>query len=110
VTPLQEFKKKHGQAYAKLVSSEAFKEAMFLLNVEEMNKVITLSDEDIKSHGPELLADLRGHLRHENNLMNLHIKKEFKTDFEDEDEYLSPEQAAELEKLKQRFAQDKKKK
>ncbi len=77
MSPVQEFQKQHGAAFVKIVTSPAFNAAMLLLNLEKMQKITALTPEDIKTHGPEILADLCGHLKHENDLMALYERKTF---------------------------------
>lgn len=77
MTAVQEFQKKHGQSWQKIVTSPAFADAMSLLNVEKVNAIIALQDADIEKNSREILADLRGHLAHENSLATLHERRTF---------------------------------
>lgn len=75
---VQEFKKKHGITYGKILASSAFQDAMLVLNVEKMKEITALQPAEIKENGAEILADLCGHLKHENDLVSLLERKEFK--------------------------------
>jgi hypothetical protein len=66
-TDLEEFKKSHGADYARLIQHPAFRAATLLLNIRKLDSLTNLTNEDIAEHGREILADLRGHLKHENN-------------------------------------------
>jgi hypothetical protein len=46
---------------------------------------------------------LIGQLKHENQMFGLHKEKEFKFPLEEDDEYFSPEQVAEMEAIKSKF-------
>lgn len=77
MNPVQEFQKKNGAAYAKIVVSPAFNDGMYLLNAEKLKKITILTDEEIAKNAVVILADLRGHLQHELNLATLHSRKSF---------------------------------
>jgi hypothetical protein len=109
MTDLEKFQREHGPAYRKLTQNSAFQAAMQLLNIRKIDEIASLSDERIERHGHTILGELRGHFSHENDLMILHQKAEFKLPSEDEDEYISPEQQAELQALVKRFREDRKK-
>lgn len=106
VETLKEFKAGHGNEWHIIVNSPAFKAAMLLLNIRKLNTLTTLSNEDIEQHGREILADLRGHLQHENDLVSLHTKEDFSLPYEEPEDYYSPEQIAELESIKDRFRKE----
>lgn len=77
MSALQEFQNQHGQAWGEIVNSPAFTAAMMLLNAEKMAFIAALTPADIESSGKLILADLVGHLRHENDLAGLPTKEEF---------------------------------
>jgi hypothetical protein len=77
MSPVDEFKKAHGEEWSKIVRSKAFNAAMVLLSAEKTNAIVKLTDEQIEKNGREILADLRGHISHENNLFTLHERKTF---------------------------------
>ena len=84
----------------------AFRAGLQLLNVRALNEITAMSNEDIEKHGMLILANLIGLLRHENNIFNLHNEKQFKFPVVEEEEYISPEQEAEMFKLKEKFTQE----
>jgi hypothetical protein len=77
MTATEEFLKKHGSEWAKIVRSAAMNDALLLLNVEKLKSVTNLQAKEIHEHGPEILADLVGHLKHENDLLTLHEHRTF---------------------------------
>ncbi len=102
LTDLQEFQKVYGAQWLAVTQSAAFREAMFLLNKKKLSRLTSLTDEQIEKNGREILADLRGHLQHEDDLLTLHvITEEFAGD--EGEEYYSPQQVAELEMLREQF-------
>lgn len=104
LTSLEEFQKAYGAQWLQIVQSTPFREAMYLLNKVKHDQITNLSDDDIEKNGREILADLRGHLKHEDNLLTLHSRtEEFPT--EEVEEYLSPEQIAEIEMMREKFRQ-----
>ena len=103
MSDLEDFQAQFGADFKKLTEHPAFQAAMQLLNIRKLEKVTNLQDSDIEKNGREILADLRGHLQHENDLVSLPEKKEFKLPFDEPDVYLSPEQVAEAEQLMDKF-------
>jgi hypothetical protein len=77
MTRTEEFQKKYGPDYAKTIHEPAFTDAMLLLNLEKLDRIANLPDEEIEKFSREILADLRGHLKHELDLMMLHERREF---------------------------------
>ena len=102
LTGLQEFQKAYGSQFLAITQSPAFREAMFLLNRVKLNGLTNLTDEAIEKNGREILADLRGHLKHEDDLLTLHSRTE-EFPGEELEEYYSPTQVAELEMLRDKF-------
>lgn len=49
---------------------------MSLLNLSKISTIQNLSDDDIEKNGKLILADLRGHLTHENELFALATKED----------------------------------
>ena len=94
---LEEFQALYGAEWLNIVRNPAFIAAAQLLNIRKLKSITTLSDQQIEQNGREILSDLRGHLKHEDDLFTLQDKKDFKTPIEEEVGYLSPEQAVELE-------------
>lgn len=77
MTPTQEFQKSHAEEWSKIIRSPAFSAAFALLNQEKIEKIIELTPEQIKENGIAILADLAGHLKHENDLVTLNDRKTF---------------------------------
>lgn len=77
MSDLEDFQRDHGDQWASITQHPAFGAAMSLLNLRKIAGIATLSDEQIASTGTLVLADLRGHLNHENDLINLSAAKEF---------------------------------
>jgi hypothetical protein len=77
MTEVEEFQKKHGGDWTKIIRSPAFSDAMLLLNLKKMKELTSLNPDQIRANGTEILADLVGHLKHENDLMTLHEVRSF---------------------------------
>lgn len=77
MAPLDEFKKEHGAGYLKVLGDPHFQAALLFLNIEKLNAITILKPEEIKENGSQILADLAGHLKHENNLMTLLDRRTF---------------------------------
>ena len=105
VTDLQEFQKAYGAALLQITQSTPFREAMYLLNKAKLASITGLTNEHIERNGREILADLRGHLKHEDDLMSLPTRTE-EIAIDELEEYLSPTQVAEFELLRQKFEKE----
>lgn len=99
-TDFEEFQRAYGDEWLRTIQSPGFRAAMQLLNIRKLESITNLSNEQIEKNGREILSDLKGHLQHENDLLTLHEKRDFKTPFEEEEEYFPPEQIVEIEELK----------
>lgn len=108
-TDLEEFQSQYGAEWSQIVRSPAFIAGTQLLNIRKLKSITGISDEQIEKNGREILADLRGHLKHEDDLFSLHTQSEFAMPTEETDEYMSPEQASEMEALVNRFKEQGKK-
>src|SRR5437667_9728618 len=84
---LEEFQAAYGNDWIQIIQTPAFRSAMQLLNVQKMESITNLPNEQIEKNGREILADLRGHLQHENNLLILHEKRDTKFPWEETEEY-----------------------
>ena len=102
---LAEFQKAYGAALLQITQSTPFREAMYLLNKAKLASITGLSNENIERNGREILADLRGHLKHEDDLMSLPTRTE-EIAIDEPEEYLSPTQVAEFELLRQKFEKE----
>jgi DNA-binding ferritin-like protein (Dps family) len=69
----QQFKKKHGAEWAKLVRSEMFNDAIETLETAAVElKVLDLSPKDVHDFGPQIVAAQQGFLSYANALSTLH--------------------------------------
>ena len=103
-TDLQDFQKAYGAQWLIIVQSTPFREAMYLLNKTKLASVTNLSDDHIERNGREILADLRGHLKHEDDLLTLHSRTE-ELVTEEVEEYVSPTEIAEHELVREKHRQ-----
>lgn len=74
---VKDFQREHGPEFAKIIGSPAFMAAMELLDHEKADDITNLPNEDVEKYARIILADLRGHMKHEENLMTLHERKTF---------------------------------
>jgi hypothetical protein len=74
---IEEFQKKHAGDYAKAIHEPSVMDGLLLLNLDKLDRIVNLSDEEIEKHSREILSDLRGHLKHELDLMMLHERRTF---------------------------------
>ena len=105
---LEEFQATYGGDWLNIIRHPAFIAGTQLLNVRKLKTITTLSDDQIEKNGREILSDLRGHLQHEDDLFTLRTRTDFKLPVEEPDEYLSPEEAAQLEAQIDQFRQRRK--
>lgn len=103
---LKQFQAKYATVWKTIVDSPAYQAGIQFLRNKKLNEVSLLSEEEIEKHGKEYLSDLRGFLRHENDMALLHDMTDFTIPMEVEDEYLSPEQEAEQEQLRSKFREE----
>jgi hypothetical protein len=106
---LKQFQAKYATVWKSIVDSPAYQAGIQFLRNKKLNEVSLLSEDEIEKHGKEYLSDLRGFLRHENDMEKLHEMTDFTIPMEVEDEYLSPEQEAEQEQLRAKFREETKK-
>ena len=106
---LEEFQALYGAEWLNIVRNPAFIAAAQLLNIRKLKSITTLSDQQIEQNGREILSDLRGHLKHEDDLFTLQDKKDFKTPIEEEGRYISPEEAIEIDAAIDKFREQRKK-
>lgn len=86
---IEEFKKAHGQQWGKIVNMSSFNAGMVLLSVKMMTKVRSYTDEQIHQHGSILLAELRGWMTHEAELMGLPALEQPKQTEEVHEQYVN---------------------
>ncbi len=106
---LEEFQALYGAEWLNIVKHPAFIAAAQLLNIRKLKGITTLSDNQIEQNGREILSDLRGHLKHEDDLFSLHAQKDFKTPIEEDGRYISPEEAIEIDAQIEKFREQRKK-
>ena len=107
IQDLEEFQAAYGPEFERITKMPAFRAGLQLLNVRALDEITSLSNEDIDKYGLLILANLVGMLKHENNIFNLHKEQTFKLPTgDDEVEYVSPEQEAELQRMKERFSEE----
>lgn len=76
MSDLKRFQEEHGEQWASITQHPAFMAALSYLNLEKIREITNLSDEEIKTNGHIKLADLRGHLKHEEDLYALATKQD----------------------------------
>lgn len=103
LSDLDEFQQAYGPDWLRIVQSAPFKAGLLLLNIRKLDSITSLTNEQIEQNGREILADLRGHMILETDLMSLHTMKESGLPTEETEEYFSPTQVAEMEMIKERF-------
>ncbi len=106
---LEEFQSQYGGDWLNITRSPAFIAGTQLLNIRKLKSVTNLSDEQIEKNGREILADLRGHMKHEDDLFSLHNQTDFTLPVEEADEYISPEEAEMLRTQIDKFRENQKK-
>ena len=109
IDDLEEFQATYGADWHKITQMAAFRAGLQLLNVRKLDEITSLSNEDIETHGLLILANLIGLLKHENDMFNLHKEKPFTYPMDEEVVYISPEEQAEHEKLREKFDQQSRK-
>ena len=103
VTKIEEWQAAYGDEWSRIVTSPAFTNALWVLHNEKLKEMTTLTPEQIGDHGKERLAEFKGYLTHEEDLLTLHTKREFSLPYEEPEEYLPPEVVAKLEETKKQY-------
>ncbi len=106
---LEEFQALYGADWLNIVRNPAFIAAAQLLNIRKLKGITNLSPEQIKENGCEILANLVGHLKHEDDLFTMQDQKDVRAPIEEEMVYLSPEQQVEQEELLSKFRDQRRK-
>lgn len=94
MSDLKRFQDRYGADWSLIVGGAPFAAAMTLLNLEKIGAIAELTDDEIATRGQIILADLRGHLKHENALLGLHEVKKFVFQNLPAEEYRDPAQEA----------------
>lgn len=103
---LREFQAKYADAWHKFVTSPAGVAGLQFLRNRKLDSVANLNEEQIENHSRQHLSELRGFLQLETEMTRLHEMTEFTLPFEEPDEYISPEQEAEMKKLQEKFREE----
>ena len=106
---LKQFQAKYASIWKTIVDSPAYQAGVQFLRNRKLERVSLLSEAEIEKNAREHLADLRGYLQHETELEHLHEMTDFSLPFEEPDEYISPEQEAEQDKLRAKFREENRK-
>ena len=109
-TDLKEWQARFAADWIRYINHPSFQAGIQFLRNRKLERVALLNEEQIEKNGRELLADLRGYLQHENELLTLHEMTDFTLPFEDTDVYLSPDQQADHAKLIEKFQEENTKK
>lgn len=104
---LSEFQKAYGKEWVEILKSGAFQAATAFVTERKIENLSVLTDSDIDSHSKQILGDLRGHFALLSELESLHTKEDKEFKFEEEG-YISPEIAAEVEALINKRKQEQK--
>ncbi len=105
---LEEFQALYGADWLNIVRNPAFIAAAQLLNIRKLKGITNLSSEQIKENGCEILANLVGHLKHEDDLFTLQNQRENILPVDEQLQYLSPEEVMEQEALMEKFREQRK--
>ena len=106
---LKQFQAKYASQWKKIVDSPVYQAGVQFIRNRALERVSLLSEDEIEKHSREHIAELRGILRHENDMGTLHEMTDFTIPFEEETEYISPEQEVEQEQLQSKFREETKK-
>lgn len=66
-----DFLKANGGEWVSIIQSRSFMDGMTLLSLERLEKIRSLSNQEIKDDAVIILSELRGALQHEADLFNL---------------------------------------
>lgn len=102
---LKQFQAKHARAWKRILDSPVYQAGTQFLRNRALEKVALLSEEEIEKHSREHLAELRGILRHENDLESLPDMTDFTIPFEEPEVPMAPEQVVEIEHQIEAFQQ-----
>lgn len=105
---LKQFQAKYATVWKSIVDSPAYQAGVQFLRNKKLNEVSLLSEEEIEKHGKEYLSDLRGFLRHENDMAALHEMTDFNIPMEEVEEYISPEEEASHAQIRAEFQEQSK--
>ena len=106
---LKQFQAKYGSQWKKILDSPVYQAGTQFLRNRALERLALLSESEIEKNSREYIGELRGILRHEADMATLHEMTEFTIPFEEETEYISPEQEAEQDKLRAKFREENRK-
>ena len=106
---LKQFQAKYGEVWRQIVDNPAYQAGVQFLRNKKLEQLAQYSDEHIDKYSRHIMGELRGYLQHEIELLKLHEMTDFTLPFEEETEYLSPEQEAEMQQLRSKFREETKK-
>jgi len=110
IDDLEEFQAAYGEQWQQIKAMPAFRAGLQLLNIRALDEITALSNDDIQKHGLLVLSGLIGLLKHENDMSNLDTEKTFKFPPGDDDVvYVSPEEEAAHQQLREKFQQEERK-
>lgn len=69
-----EFLQVHGEDWAKIAASPAFRSALMVCGAERLREIENLTPEQIESNGRAYLANFQGHLKTETILLDLSVE------------------------------------
>lgn len=73
---IEEFQDLHGAQFGQVLRLPSFNAALVFLSLQVCESIKLLNDDQIRENAPIILADLRGRLRHEHELVSLPIPQE----------------------------------
>ena len=97
---LKQFQAKYASIWKQIVDTPAYQAGVQFLRNRKLDSISILTPDQIEKSSKEILGDLRGYLQHENELSGLYEMTEFTIPFEEPDQYISPEQEADLDQLR----------
>lgn len=98
---IEEFHKKHGPAWAHILSISSTTEGLIFLSLQHTQRILNYTDEQIIQHGVGLMFELRGRLRMEAEIMGLATMEEPKESVQVREDYVNPEEEAFAEQERQ---------
>lgn len=106
---LELFQAQHGEDWQRITAHPAFLAGLQLLNVRAFSELTSLSFEDIDKYGLLVLSVLIGRLKHEYDMKNLHKEKTQTFPVDEDVIYISPEEQAAHEQLREKYAEENRK-
>lgn len=76
MTPIEEFHKAHGPAWARITSFSSFNAGLTFISIQHTREILALTDEEIAAKAVVILSEIRGRLRMEAELLALPTMEE----------------------------------